>query len=67
MPSRVSPTTWLALAALLCAAVLALTACEDGEGLHDEGPSGPSPRGAAPYEEGSSPAGRQADPPSGNS
>ncbi|MFJ2818815.1 hypothetical protein [Streptomyces sp. NPDC087294] len=42
MPVRPSPsssTARLLLAALAALATLTLTACEDGEGLRDEGPS----------------------------
>ena len=39
----------LLAATLVAAAVLALTACEDGQGLRDEGPSTPtSPTATAP-------------------
>ncbi|QJS98917.1 hypothetical protein G9272_25965 [Streptomyces asoensis] len=48
MPIRPTPPTRrrvrLLAAALTAAAALALTACHDGEGLRDEGPSGSSTR-----------------------
>ncbi|MFJ1811692.1 MULTISPECIES: hypothetical protein [unclassified Streptomyces] len=46
MPTRPTPPTRprvrLLAAALTAAAALALTACQDGEGLRDEGPSSSS-------------------------
>ncbi|TQJ54856.1 hypothetical protein OHU34_18335 [Streptomyces sp. NBC_00080] len=64
MPTRPTPPTRrrvrLLAAALTAAAALTLTACHDGEGLRDEGPSGagtptgtgtptgPGPPGRAP-------------------
>ncbi|MFH8802658.1 hypothetical protein ACH4F6_24100 [Streptomyces sp. NPDC017936] len=60
-------------AALACAAALALTGCQDGEGLRDEGPAtgagahgSPAP-GADPYGVAEAPARSHAEPPSGNS
>ncbi|MGW1778887.1 hypothetical protein ACWCQQ_07060 [Streptomyces sp. NPDC002143] len=59
-------------AALTAAAVLTLTACDDGQGLRDEGPSSSSTlNGSGPrpgsYGVSNDPAGPHAEPPSGNS
>ncbi|MFF3845479.1 hypothetical protein [Streptomyces sp. NPDC002328] len=66
MPIHRAPTrhrrTRLLLTALACAAALALTACEDGQGVRDEGPSEPSSYGV-----GEAPARPHAEPPIGNS
>ncbi|MEU2283778.1 hypothetical protein ABZ614_17900 [Streptomyces sp. NPDC013178] len=66
MPKQATPTrrarTRLLAAALTCAAALTLTACHDGEGLRDEGPSESSAYGV-----GEAPARSHAEPPSGNS
>lgn len=65
MPKQATPTrhrTRLLAAALTCAAALTLTACRDGQGLRDEGPSGSGSPGA-----GEAPARSHAEPPSGNS
>jgi hypothetical protein len=65
--------TRLLAAALTCVAALALTACRDGEGLRDEGPSGSgsshrsTPAHPAPHGADEAPARRHAEPPSGNS
>jgi hypothetical protein len=80
MPTRPTPRTRtrvrvrLLAAALTAVAALALTACDDGQGLRDEGPSSAGPltgscplTGSASYGVGDAPARCHADPPSGNS
>ncbi|MEV5904861.1 hypothetical protein OG613_26060 [Streptomyces sp. NBC_00015] len=84
MPTRPTPPTRrrvrLLAAALTAAAALALTACHDGEGLRDEGPSGAGTltgtgpltgssalSGSSAYGVGEDPARSHAEPPSGNS
>ncbi|SHI09261.1 hypothetical protein [Streptomyces sp. 3214.6] len=82
MPTRPTPRTRtrtrtrvrLLAAALTAVAALALTACNDGQGLRDEGPSsagtltGSCPlTGSASYDAGDAPARCHAEPPSGNS
>ncbi|MFH0178125.1 hypothetical protein ACIA6D_34245 [Streptomyces cacaoi] len=84
MPTRPTPPTRrrvrLLAVALTAAAALTLTACHDGEGLRDEGPSGSStltgtdtltgsgtPAGSGTYGVGEAPARSHAEPPSGNS
>ncbi|CAM5705335.1 hypothetical protein [Streptomyces aurantiogriseus] len=65
MPKQATPTRHrarLLAAALTCAAALTLTACHDGEGLRDEGPSE-----SGTYGLGEAPARSHAEPPSGNS
>lgn len=56
----------LLAAALTAAAALTLTACNDGEGLRDEGPSRPGSHGNGSYGVGEAPARAHAEPPSGN-
>ncbi|MEV6178256.1 hypothetical protein ACIHAR_28280 [Streptomyces sp. NPDC052016] len=63
---RLRPRTRLLAAALTCAAALALTACQDGEGLRDEGPA-TGAHSSGPYGVGEAPARSHAEPPSGNS
>ncbi|KPI30974.1 hypothetical protein ACGFZJ_38170 [Streptomyces sp. NPDC048253] len=73
MPTRPTPPTRrrvrLLAAALTAAAALTLTACHDGEGLRDEGPSGAGTltTGSSAYGVGEAPARSHAEPPSGNS
>ncbi|MEU3610706.1 hypothetical protein ABZ725_00110 [Streptomyces sp. NPDC006872] len=73
MPTRRTRRRVRPLAAALTAvAVLTLTACDDGQGLRDEGPSSPATlNGSAPlpgsYGVSNDPAGPHAEPPSGNS
>jgi hypothetical protein len=81
MPTRPTPRSHprtrtrvrLLCAALTAVAALVLTACNDGQGLRDEGPSSSSTQtgsgpltGSAPYGVGEAPARSHAEPPSGN-
>ncbi|MEU3786266.1 hypothetical protein [Streptomyces sp900129855] len=73
MPTRPTPRTRVRLlaAALTAVAALALTACNDGQGLRDEGPSSARTlKGLvrlAAYGVGDAPTRCHAEPPSGNS
>ncbi|WP_405628070.1 hypothetical protein OG933_19590 [Streptomyces sp. NBC_00016] len=62
MPTRPTPPTRrrvrLLAVALTAAAALALTACHDGEGLRDEGPSGAGRLTGTGVLTGSNPPGR---------
>ncbi|MEV1064282.1 hypothetical protein [Streptomyces sp. NPDC050263] len=69
---RIRRRVRLLAVALTATAALTLTACHDGQGLRDEGPSSSSTlngSGALPgsYGVSNDPAGPHAEPPSGNS